>query len=135
MFCKACGSEIAANAVVCPKCGAAAGMGGNQAAPGAGYVPQRPQYAPPTYQGANQSSVVSVGQWIGTMIITAIPLVGFIMLLVWAFSGDTNPSKKNYARAALILGIIGGILFAIISIIAAIVGASIFSLSNSYYYY
>ncbi len=34
------------------------------------------------------------------MFVTAIPLIGLIMILVWAFSGE-NESRKNYFRAIL----------------------------------
>ena len=50
---------------------------------------------------------IGIGEWMLTMFLTGIPIVGFIMLLVWAFSGGTNPNKKNWAIAALIWGIIG----------------------------
>ncbi len=46
---------------------------------------------------------ISVGDWLITIIITAIPLVGIIMLFVWAFSSNTNPSKSNWAKATLIM--------------------------------
>jgi hypothetical protein len=45
---------------------------------------------------------VSVGEWIITILITAIPLVGLIMLFVWAFGDAAPPSKKNWAIATLI---------------------------------
>jgi hypothetical protein len=45
---------------------------------------------------------VSVGEWIITILITAIPLVGLIMLFVWAFGDGALPSKKNWAIATLI---------------------------------
>jgi len=32
--------------------------------------------------------------------------VGLILLLAWAFSGSTNSSKQNWARAALIWAVI-----------------------------
>jgi nucleoside permease NupC len=35
------------------------------------------------------------------MFVTAIPIVGLIMILVWAFTGD-NESRKNYYRAILV---------------------------------
>lgn len=57
----------------------------------------------------NQSPV-SVGNWIITLILTSIPLVGFIMLLVWAFGNNTPVSKSNYAKATLIMMVIGLIL-------------------------
>ncbi len=49
-----------------------------------------------------QHEPVSVGDWILTIIISAIPLVNIIMLLVWAFSSGTNPSKANWAKAYLV---------------------------------
>jgi len=36
----------------------------------------------------------------GMMFVTAIPIVGLLMILVWAFAGD-NESRKNYFRAIL----------------------------------
>jgi Zn-dependent protease with chaperone function len=46
--------------------------------------------------------VVTVGDWVLTYLIAAIPLVGIIMLFIWAFGNDTNPNKANWAKAALI---------------------------------
>jgi Na+/melibiose symporter-like transporter len=43
---------------------------------------------------------VSVGSWMGMMFITAIPLVGLLMILIWSFAGE-NESRKNYFRAIL----------------------------------
>ena len=51
-----------------------------------------PQYTP-----------ISVGEWVITIIIIAIPIVGFIMLFVWGFGSNTQPSKANWAKAALIM--------------------------------
>lgn len=45
---------------------------------------------------------LSLKDWIITLLITFIPVVNFIMYLVWAFGQDTHPSKKNWARASLI---------------------------------
>src|SRR5690348_11008831 len=52
---------------------------------------------------AREASPVSLGDWIITLIVLAIPIVGIVMLFVWGFSGSTHPSKQNYCRAALIL--------------------------------
>jgi hypothetical protein len=70
---------------------------------------------------------VSVKDWIITILITAIPLVGLIMLFVWAFGDGSQPSKKNWAIATLIwyaIMIVLVILFFIIfgAIIAAMFG-------------
>jgi hypothetical protein len=62
---------------------------------------------------AEENKPVSIGNWIITFLIMAIPLVNLIMLLVWAFGNTTHPSKKSYAQAILILGT-GGIVLALI---------------------
>lgn len=49
-------------------------------------------------------TTITIGEWIWTTILLAIPCVGLIMTFVWAF-GDTKrtkPSKSNYAKAILI---------------------------------
>lgn len=58
-------------------------------------------------------SVVTIGDWIITMILMCIPIVNFIMLLVWAFSRSTPASKANWAKASLIFMIIGFVLLLI----------------------
>ena len=49
----------------------------------------------------NDRNYVSVGGWMLMMLVTAIPVVGQIMVIVWAFAGD-NESRKNYFRAILV---------------------------------
>ncbi len=71
---------------------------------------------------------ISVGDWLLTLIVTAIPLVGFIMLFVWAFSSSTHPSKASWAKAALILAAIAIILYAIFF---AIFGSAMFGLMEN----
>jgi len=46
--------------------------------------------------------IVTLGDWLITLLIAAIPLVGFIMLFVWAFGSNTNVNKANWAKATLI---------------------------------
>lgn len=67
---------------------------------------------------------VGLGEWMVTILITAIPLVGFIMLFVWGFGSDTNPSKANWAKATLIWFAIVAVVY---FIIFAIFGAAIIS--------
>ena len=67
---------------------------------------------------------MSIGDWIVTFIVTAIPLVGFIMLFVWAFGDGTHPSKKTWAQAYLIMMVIAIILLIIFfSVFASILGS------------
>lgn len=53
---------------------------------------------------------VSIMDWVITLILTAIPLVGLIMLFVWAFSDSTPKSKANWAKASLIMMLVGIVL-------------------------
>lgn len=88
MYCPQCGSEIPYGAQMCPFCGLALSTQTSQ--------PVREE--------------VSLSDWIVTMLITAIPVVGFIMLFVWAFGSAAPPSKRNWAKAALIWMAIGVVL-------------------------
>ena len=74
-----------------------------------------------------QYSPMSVGDWIITSIILAIPIIGFVMLFVWGFGSNTQPSKANWAKASLIMigisivimllffGLISGVIINLIS--------------------
>ena len=44
----------------------------------------------------------SVGSWMLTLFVCGIPIIGVIYLLVLAFGSGSAPSKRNFARAALI---------------------------------
>jgi small neutral amino acid transporter SnatA (MarC family) len=50
-----------------------------------------------------QENSTSVGEWVVTLIVALIPLIGLIMLFVWAFGGAQGTSKANWAKAALIV--------------------------------
>lgn len=45
---------------------------------------------------------ISIGDWMLTIFLLAIPVINIIMLFVWAFSGETPVSKANFAKATLI---------------------------------
>lgn len=63
---------------------------------------QQPVYGQPVYY--QPQSDMSIGEWVGTLILTCIPLVGFICLIVWAASSsDEKKSRKNWAIAQLIV--------------------------------
>lgn len=59
------------------------------------------------------SRILNYKEWALTIFITGIPLVGIIMLLVWAFSEETNIHKKNWAKGNLLLMLIVLIIIAI----------------------
>ena len=53
------------------------------------------QLQPNPVNESQQYNPISVGEWIITTIILAIPIVGIIMLFVWGFRSNTQPSKAN----------------------------------------
>lgn len=119
MYCINCGKDLPDGARVCPECGTP--QSGNAAQPA---PPVHPAYAEKT-----EEPPVSVGDWMITTLLTAIPLVGFIMLFVWGFGGNVNTSKKNWARAALIWMAIS------VGLVLLFWLAFGMSLRSSYYYY
>lgn len=72
----------------------------------------------------NVTPVVSVGDWLITLLIRTIPLVNIIMLFVWAFGSGNNPNKSNWAKAVLIWVAISIVLGIIVMVVfgAAILG-------------
>lgn len=64
---------------------------------------QQPQYHQPQQFGQQQAPVMTIGDWIVTSIVLAIPLVNLIMAFVWGFGSNTNPNKANYCKAWLIV--------------------------------
>lgn len=99
-------------------------------------VPPMQQMYQPQYGTANTAwqdtsdQPLSVGGWIATMIVLMIPVVNFIMLLVWAF-GSGNKSRKNYCLASLIIAVV---MIALIMVFYIALGLSAASAFNTMYY-
>ncbi|QAA35175.1 hypothetical protein [Clostridium manihotivorum] len=45
---------------------------------------------------------MTLGNWVVTMILLAIPVVNLVLLFVWGFGTNVNKSKKTYCQANLI---------------------------------
>ena len=111
-----------------------------------------PPYSEPCYQRpappASDPDVdepeppVKTLEWLWSLILTAIPIVNLVVLLIWSFGAGTSTSKRNWARAKLILVAVSTVL----SVIAIIVllGVMIYATGYShafgysyepYYYY
>ena len=71
--------------------------------------------------------ILTVGDWVITLLISAIPIVNFIFFIIWAFFTPTvNPNKKNFAKVAFILLLISYICsFIFASMIGALFTAII----------
>lgn len=79
--------------------------------------------------GTQEAAPVSLGDWIITLIVLAIPIVGIVMLFVWGFSSGTHPSKQNYCRAVLIFALIAFVLFFLFAIMGGF--AAMFAMHNA----
>ncbi|NIP24294.1 MAG: hypothetical protein GWN67_08960 [Phycisphaerae bacterium] len=44
---------------------------------------------------------MTVGDWMLTLLVLAIPVVNLIMYLVWALSGSGNLNRRNFCRASI----------------------------------
>lgn len=55
---------------------------------------------------AYRKEPLSVGQWILTIFLLAIPVINIIMLFVWAFGGNKD-ERENFAKASLIWMLLG----------------------------
>jgi len=67
--------------------------------------------------GHQQAPIVSVKEWLITNLILMIPLVNIVMMLVWAFSSNTNPNKANYFKATLILFAIVMVIYLVLAVV------------------
>lgn len=69
--------------------------------------------------------VMTVGDWMVTMLVLAIPLVNIVMYLVWAFSSTGNINRRNYCRASLIWFLIAIGIYLVIVIFALVAGVAL----------
>lgn len=88
---------------------------------------QQTYSAPVTPSIPAEYAPVSIGAYIGYSLLFGIPCVGLIVALVIAFGGNQKISLKNFARAYLIMLLIGVGISILISIVF---GVGIFSMFN-----
>jgi len=97
-----------------------------------GFDPSNPynqQYPTPQqpYNANAQWPPMKLSDWVVTNLLLLIPIANIVLIFMWAFGSNVNPSKKSYFQCTLIfmaigifLGIIvgiaaGGLMFAIMS--------------------
>ncbi|MCI8885939.1 MAG: hypothetical protein HFG87_08170 [Dorea sp.] len=81
------------------------------------------------YEPGQDTSPMTMGDWLLTLLAAMIPCVGIVLYFVWAFSKTTNVNRRNYCRAQLIMM---GVVLVIYLIFIAMFGTMIFS--NGFYY-
>lgn len=60
-----------------------------------------------------ESRPMSVADWVGSILLLLIPIANIVLLFVWAFGGNAPLSKRNWARAhLLILAVVFGLYVA-----------------------
>jgi len=79
------------------------------------------------YYNSKVNEIVSLKEWLITMLVLCIPLVNIVMVFVWAFGSNTNPSKANFFKAYLVFMLIGIVLWFLF--FGAIVGGMIGSMN------
>ena len=87
--------------------------------------PQQTAYTPPMQalqQAENHSASTAHFFWM--MLVYALPLIGWIICIIMAFA-PKNESKKHFARAILIWGIVGIVISIIGLIILSLLGGGI----------
>lgn len=145
-YCTNCGASLKPGLKFCTECGTACNTATPPSEPPTPSVsmaeppPPAPQAPPPAvsqalpvYQTAPPVSAVSpsdappagskyelitTGGFIGISLLMCIPFVGLILMIVWACGGCRKLQKRNFARAALILALIGFIVGLIVSFAA-----------------
>ena len=77
----------------------------------------------------NEYRPLSAWAYFGYNILFAIPLVGFIMLIVFAFD-SSNINRRNYARSFFCAYLVAIIMLIVVLILALVLGISLNSISN-----
>ena len=144
-FCTFCGTQVPDNIKFCTSCGKPMGVQPQapppqpqpvyaqpQAAPQPqqAYVappapPAQPYAAQPYAPAADPNALppgskyepITTGGYIGIMLLMMLPLINFILLLVWACGGCRKVNKTNFARAMLIIMLVGTVISGIIFLI------------------
>lgn len=103
-YCENCGKQLPAGERFCSACGGVSD-------------PSRQQHPTAAPRPPKGSPYAVVGSWpfVGSLLLLSIPVVGFILAIVWACGGAHNLNRRNLARAYLLLYAIG-IVLALISV-------------------
>ena len=99
---------------ICKKCGGAVKME-DQFCMHCGMPLEKEESAREENRNDNKAEVLSLGDYLLMLILLAIPVVNFIVCILWIISGNGNPNRKNFAKAWLIIAVVGTILSGILA--------------------
>ncbi len=57
-------------------------------------------------QQQNATNIMSYKDWAVTIFLASLPIIGLILVLIWAFDSNTSINKKNWAKGMLLLLVI-----------------------------
>ncbi len=78
--------------------------------------------------------VMSVGDWLLTIVLLAIPIVNIVLLIKWSMDAHVNPNRGNYAKALLIIvGIQILVIAMFFGMFVGMLGSFAEMLGHSYY--
>jgi hypothetical protein len=108
MFCEKCGANLPAGTKFCGGCGAKTET--PPASPRPAAPPQTSSVASiaatgqtsPAYTPQPGVEPMSVGQYLVTLLLMCVPILGIILMFKWSFGKAVNLNKKNMAKAYLI---------------------------------
>ena len=64
----------------------------------------------------SDKNYVSFWFWFFALFVAALPCIGLVMILVWAFVGE-NESRKNYFRALIAWGVLAIVLWLVAAVV------------------
>ena len=105
-FCENCGKPVYRLDRTCANCGTPVTQFGQSAQ----REPESSARLNSDYSLSSPYTVMSTWGFVGSLLLMAIPLVGFVVTIVWAAGGTYNLNRRNLARGYLLLmGIFIGI--------------------------
>lgn len=124
MNCSKCGAQIPDGSRFCEKCGYKIEQEVEQEVAGKAVIDAErdkvaePEPAPAAKKDAGSGEIkefkihdrekpLSVLSYMITLLLLLVPFLGLFLVLVWSFSSRTNVNRQNFARAILVLLIIG----------------------------
>ncbi|WP_411827911.1 hypothetical protein [Luteolibacter sp. AS25] len=66
-------------------------------------------------QTGGTSPHLSVGDWLITLILLAVPILNIVLIIYWAFFSSGNQGRINFCRATLLLTLAGIIIVLLFS--------------------
>ncbi len=148
MVCKNCGIEINDDSKFCVGCGIAIEQPTVEAEPVVEATPvvAEPVYQQPVYREAPAKKEITVedlpdhlkpiGAWgyFGLKILFAIPIVGFVFLIVFSFSRG-NLNRRSFARSYWCTALIAAAIFVFVLLLLTVLGHGAMDVVDEFRYY